>query len=279
MRSLDPPNIGADDLYDEVSSMHRSEDRRVRLDAIRGEVFAAYRLYEDLPEPLTGLPHVAVDDLQDADLKRNYRVLRDRQKQVYQWLLNRTPWGTCPMCNERTAATIDHYLPASKWPEFSILPLNLVPACSDCNQDKRDHHEASGHPLFVHHYVDPVEAHGQFLFADVDVTNGLVDVVFRLAINDSMPQAVAHRIGSQYERLGFATFFRTRALHETASRLLSIRMDVDDGASPGSVRHDLLRDRGSWAATAGLNHWKCATLEALAASDEICRGEFADPLP
>ena len=41
----------------------------------------------------------------------------------------------CPFCGglgERPN-TIDHYLPKSLFPQFSILPLNLLPACGICN--------------------------------------------------------------------------------------------------------------------------------------------------
>ncbi|TRW17729.1 HNH endonuclease [Glacieibacterium frigidum] len=39
----------------------------------------------------------------------------------------------CPMCGSPTIGTLDHYLPRDEFPEFSVLPCNLVPACGLCN--------------------------------------------------------------------------------------------------------------------------------------------------
>lgn len=44
--------------------------------------------------------------------------------------------GRCPYCADiGTARTLDHYLPKSRFPQFSVHPHNLVPACRDCNTD------------------------------------------------------------------------------------------------------------------------------------------------
>ena len=44
--------------------------------------------------------------------------------------------GQCPLCGFGQVSTLDHFLPKSLYPAFSILPLNLVPACKDCNKEK-----------------------------------------------------------------------------------------------------------------------------------------------
>lgn len=43
--------------------------------------------------------------------------------------------GKCLFCTHGTPTTLDHYLPQSV-PELSILPLNLIPCCSGCNNKK-----------------------------------------------------------------------------------------------------------------------------------------------
>lgn len=63
--------------------------------------------------------------------------------------------GCCPYCaGIGTARTLDHYLPKSKFPQFSVHPQNLVPACRDCNTDS-----GAGFPLStelqpIHPYLD-----------------------------------------------------------------------------------------------------------------------------
>lgn len=42
----------------------------------------------------------------------------------------------CPYCGGiGRPRNLDHYLPKSFYPQFSILPINLVPSCRDCNMD------------------------------------------------------------------------------------------------------------------------------------------------
>lgn len=48
----------------------------------------------------------------------------------------------CPYCGMPSNITLDHHLPRKKtaFPEFSTLSLNLVPACSDCQNIKSDYY-------------------------------------------------------------------------------------------------------------------------------------------
>ena len=39
----------------------------------------------------------------------------------------------CPVCGSPSIGTLDHYLPKDAYPEFAVLPSNLIPACGLCN--------------------------------------------------------------------------------------------------------------------------------------------------
>lgn len=61
----------------------------------------------------------------------------------------------CPMCGEGgTPNTLDHYLPKQAYPDFSILPLNLVPACDICQGHKLARYTGPDGRLFLHPYYD-----------------------------------------------------------------------------------------------------------------------------
>jgi hypothetical protein len=45
--------------------------------------------------------------------------------------------GSCPLCGSLATGSVDHYLPRSIFPEFSIYSLNLIPACSSCNSEEK----------------------------------------------------------------------------------------------------------------------------------------------
>jgi hypothetical protein len=63
---------------------------------------------------------------------------------------------SCPMCGSAGGRSLDHALPRRRFPEFSILRENLVPACTICNSDqKRTTYRGSKRPKrFIHPYYD-----------------------------------------------------------------------------------------------------------------------------
>ena len=56
-------------------------------------------------------------------------------RRIYDQILN-AAHERCPFCGGiGTPRNLDHFLPKSKFPQFSTLPHNLVPSCRDCNID------------------------------------------------------------------------------------------------------------------------------------------------
>ena len=54
----------------------------------------------------------------------------------------------CPICEQnRPNMTIDHVLPKSKFSQYTVTPVNLVPMCLDCNKSKGDS-EIFFHPYY-----------------------------------------------------------------------------------------------------------------------------------
>ncbi len=67
-----------------------------------------------------------------------------------------TPFQSCPMCGSLGGRSLDHALPRSLFPEFSILHENLVPACTMCNSDEkgRTYRGVRRPDRFIHPYYD-----------------------------------------------------------------------------------------------------------------------------
>lgn len=40
----------------------------------------------------------------------------------------------CPLCGINDVTDIDHYMPRSVFPEYSVHPFNLIPICHECNK-------------------------------------------------------------------------------------------------------------------------------------------------
>lgn len=93
------------------------------------------------------------------------------------------PIGSCPMCGNLTIGTVEHYLPKTPFPEFSVFSWNLVPSCSSCNQ-KRGSKHANGvsqqllHPIFDRPILQKLR-----LVTHFDASGAVTQ--FRLGFNES----------------------------------------------------------------------------------------------
>lgn len=72
----------------------------------------------------------------------------------------------CPLCGFRQATTLDHQLPKKHYPALVVTPINLVPACKDCNKAKSSNFPTKAEEVSLHPYYDDVE-NDRWLYADV----------------------------------------------------------------------------------------------------------------
>jgi hypothetical protein len=64
--------------------------------------------------------------------------------------------GNCPLCSIRPVSTVDHYLAKALYPVFAVTPINLIPACGDCNGDKKARFPKTNIDQTLHPYFDNV---------------------------------------------------------------------------------------------------------------------------
>jgi len=66
------------------------------------------------------------------------------------------PLSICPACGEfGEPNTLDHYLPKTKYPHFSVTPANLFPMCDACQSLKSSKTGSALEPrYFLHPYFD-----------------------------------------------------------------------------------------------------------------------------
>jgi hypothetical protein len=62
---------------------------------------------------------------------------RGAARSVYDQIRNSASNKKCPLCGIGAVAVLDHHLPKAKYPDLSISPLNLIPACHFCNDTKK----------------------------------------------------------------------------------------------------------------------------------------------
>lgn len=75
----------------------------------------------------------------DKDVMKGlYKKFYAKDSKFRKELYKLTP-RSCPICDAEwgyASHTLDHILPESKYPQFAVTPLNLVPTCYRCNHSK-----------------------------------------------------------------------------------------------------------------------------------------------
>ncbi|MEP6067353.1 MAG: hypothetical protein ABJ246_16055 [Paracoccaceae bacterium] len=194
-------------------------------------------------------------------------------RHIYDAIMGLAPNSRCPYCGHRRVRQLDHFLPKSKYPSFSVAPLNLVPSCSDCNKDKLDGDANRLTDLPLHPYFDYID-NACWLKADVVQVPGSV-FLFEVDTNCGLPATDMQRLQSQFNKLDLDELYTTEANDELASIRLNLRKQhAIDGAA--SVR-EYLQGEFESAQDHRLNAWKTAFYRAACQNDWFCNGGFDDP--
>lgn len=276
MRTVAEPSLDARQLYEQVSDQRRATATRHRLAAAQNAIYASYASYENAPGNLAILTPARTDPATRDDLAGNYRYLLRSAKQVRASIFQANKGGRCPLCGQGQASTLDHYLPTEAFPEFSIFPLNLVPACYDCNQRKGTRYADEGAAIFLHAYLDEVPTDEQFLFADVSVCDGNPLVTFSVSPPASMRNDLAQRIQSHFNELALGAYYMVEAINEISERSGVLKQLIDSGATGDDVRDYLQVEAASVAQDKGVNFWRYALLHGMAVCDDLCNGTWTD---
>jgi hypothetical protein len=85
------------------------------------------------------------------------KFVQDGGRKYYDKIMLLPKNGICPLCGKRLVSTLDHYLPKTKYPTYSITPFNLIAACYDCNKVKLDKEIKSREVETIHPYYDYFE--------------------------------------------------------------------------------------------------------------------------
>ena len=119
----------------------------------RADWIAAYQAYRDNSgSPFAITPHDFGQGVHDRQYK-----LYDSRKGSGELRRMRQKHGlnSCPVCGSPVTGDLDHYLPRTVFPEFSIMRANLVPACRHCNSGVKGTTVHGDNPQrFIHPYFD-----------------------------------------------------------------------------------------------------------------------------
>ncbi len=185
-------------------------------------------------------------------------------------------FAQCPYCGINEPKTLDHYIPKESHPEFSLLPLNLIPICNQCNSTyKGTKFLAAGKRIFLHSYLD---AFPDFSFLKCDASIGRkVEVDFKI-ISVSAHVEFSRLLGEHFsylnlnERFKYQSSIEIKLLRVSLARIYRVNGDYAD------VAHELRQEADDLKEVLGENHWKVALYKGLACSKAYCDGGFTKPI-
>ncbi|PCJ87449.1 MAG: HNH endonuclease [Thiotrichaceae bacterium] len=286
MRAIDVPTYNAQEVYQTCINSISDEGLRDRLNLVTASIMASANDYTQkaMTKQLFQIPPVDSDNddivvgaVTKKELKSVYSqhmVGRGKPaRQIYDDILDLAPLGKCPLCGVGVATTLDHYLPKSKFPTVSVLPVNLVPSCKDCNTGKSADiattaEEQGLHPYFDHDYFIT----DQWLFAEVIQTNP-VCIRFYVEPPREWDNVSQERVGSHFKDYNLASRFSLEVTNElailkdTLSKYMSMlgKEAVKQHLHIVATSHQGLHQ----------NSWQTALYQAVSSSEWFCDGGYA----
>lgn len=274
MRSLPMPPLDSATVLDRCTASIGSATLREKLTRSKALFEQNERLYAehgtngtlfDIGSDMTPLPLTS----QEARGLYKKMLVRDPSpgRAFYDRLKMSTPARACPLCGHREVRTLDHYLSKKTFPTLSITPLNLVPACSDCNKDKLDRVADSEDEQTIHPYFD--------LWCDdpwldcVVLESDTPAVGFLVAPPSSWSPVQARRAQVHFDKFGLGRLYALQAANEMSGMSHAWRERHTSEGSDG-LRRELSATAISRARHAP-NSWQAALYRALSQSDWFCR--------
>ena len=187
---------------------------------------------------------------------------------IYDAIRAGAPGGICPLCNQRPVSTLDHHLAKSEHATLAVTPINLVPACKDCNTDSSVRRPGAKGEQTLHPYFDSVD-HEVWLTAKI-VEGSPPTLIFSATPPNHWPPDLQAMVKQHFHVFGLAELYGVHA----ASELINIYFDLSSNPLPTADLQAHLRELASNRRRVVRNSWQAALYQALSHSDWFCAGGY-----
>ena len=284
MIKLSLPDCSAVTSYEKCVNGITNSALKARFDADKSaygswanyyDIQAAFANLFSIPSITTDGTTVILKSITKNELKELYEyyfVQKQPARKIYDELMVAAN-DKCPYCGGiGRPRTLDHYLPKAKYPQFSVLPNNLIPCCRDCNSESKQTSIASTkeeqvlHPYFdIDHFFNQ-----QWISARVHADDPcyLEYLVVPPASWSEIDKARAH---THFNDFGLAVRYSVQAAEELAT-LVDQRKKFMNSFTANQFS-DYLMSVGN-TTSLFINHWKKVMYKTLAADTWFCNENF-----
>lgn len=291
MKKLVPPSCSPSDLFD--FCIKRVSDRSLlqRLVENKHLVLDKYDEYEDHSGTQTWymlerakhgeLDQVIVGSLTKGELMGLYSkcmvASNGSARNVYDQikLMARDECPYCGGCGEMVVdagiGSLDHFLPKSRYPAFSILPANLVPACGVCNNGMGATFPSDPAHQPLHPYYDAAHFFDEkWTTAEVVEQNPPI-VNFDVSPPDCWSEQDKRRVLKHFENCKLSGRYRSK-VNSRISSIIDQRKNAHRHLTADQFREGL-RDVAD-NPDLPINGWERTLYHALSESDWFCSSDF-----
>ncbi|WP_426484623.1 HNH endonuclease [Flavobacterium sp. 2] len=278
MRKIDKPTITAAEVFPICVSTVGNAAFRGRLTACQTLINNAENEFEN--KITKGLVHTILTEtlvngnVTNEDLKKLYTgqmVAKPQGRAYYDKLIMSAPQGICPLCSHGEATTLDHYLPKTKFPRLSVVPINLVPSCKDCNTGKLADCPTGPTDETLHPYFDNIE-NEKWLIAEVNKTDPL-SLKFGVSAHPRWSALLSARVVSHLHCFDLKKLYASQAARRLSGMKYNLERIFSTPAGTAGVKKYLADEADSYEHV-NLNSWESAMYRALAEDDWFCSGGF-----
>lgn len=278
MWSLERPTRSARSVYTTCISRVRDQDLAARLAGVAPDIEASsahfdraarrHQLHKITAHDTVG-PNITVGEMEKVYTQRMAKSGAPG-RDIYDELFASGPGGRCPLCMQRFVTTLDHHLPKAYYPSLAVAPLNLLPACSDCNKAKLDAIPTTAEDVPLHPYYDDL---GDEIWLTATVVERRPSALrFAIVRPRNWSDTLFERVNNHFRSLGLAALFASEAAEEQ----LNIRhqLGILREAVPENGVRDELKRRAESCAAARVNGWRSAAYRAWSENNWFCDGGF-----
>jgi hypothetical protein len=270
MRKINKPEFTQSEIV--MSCISNMEDvEKVKLIESQIDKFEeCYRLYDEFSSHnnlhLFNEGYI-IDGLDSVTLKKLYKDKFSKEGQpartYYNKIMDLSLDTMCTACGYRPADTLDHVLAKTKFPAFSITPLNLVPMCIACNKKKLSGKSDDKITNALHPYYDEID-NAQWLKATLEERIPF-EINFSVAKPFEFDDELFKRTENHFDMFGLNTLYKIYVGTEISAQIYDFKDNFDEyGAT--TLREELNRTKRKYIRISK-NSWQFALYEELSTNE------------
>lgn len=229
MRNLNVYSGDTSDFLDEVIASKRNSPEdpnyKQRVNVLSPDVkvlFGDYEIAHNANNHVSLIPNGYINQ-DKTDLLKLYNSSNSRLiklKNSVTTILDNRAMNTCQYCTIAPVGSLDHIVPKGEFPEFSVNPKNLLPACTTCNSHKNENWKEDNKTVFLNLYTDILPAE-EYLFVDLVVTVNNIQPTFELRNVNNIDADFFELLEKHYSRLHLPQRFKKES-HNVISELTNL---------------------------------------------------------